>query len=149
MTVSIRCARQSDVSLIAAFNVAMALETEGEHLAPATVHAGVKAALESASLGRYFVAETAEEVTACLMITYEWSDWRNGLMWWIQSVYVTPAYRQQGIFKRMYEHVRKTASDANAAGLRLYVERENHRAQNTYKALGMTETHYRLYEDLF
>lgn len=149
MVATIRAARGDDVDAIARFNVAMALETENLALDMATVQAGVRAVIERPQLGRYFVASVSGEVCACLLITYEWSDWRNGLVWWIQSVYVTSTRRQRGVFAKLYAHVKNAARNADAAGLRLYVERDNERAQRTYQALGMAETHYRLYEELF
>jgi ribosomal protein S18 acetylase RimI-like enzyme len=145
----IRDAVHADADRIAAFNTAMAFETEHIQLQASTVLAGVRAVLERAELGRYYVVQSGDDVCACLLITYEWSDWRNGIVWWIQSVYVIPAKRQQGIFTAMYDHMRNAATTAGAVGLRLYVERDNTRAQRTYRALGMDETHYRLYEDLF
>ena len=149
MTHFIRDAVPTDVDRIAAFNTAMALETENIQLEASTVLAGVRTVLERADLGRYYVAQSDDEVCACLLITYEWSDWRNGLIWWIQSVYVASTARQQGIFTALYAHVKTAATSAGAVGLRLYVERDNSRAQRTYQALGMDETHYRLYEELF
>lgn len=149
MAATIRAAHRDDVDVIARFNVAMALESENVTLDLATVQAGVRAVIERPELGRYFVASVPEQVQACLLITYEWSDWRNGLFWWIQSVYVTPAQRQRGVFASLYGHVKAAARDAGSAGLRLYVERDNQRAQRTYARLGMCETHYRLYEELF
>jgi GNAT superfamily N-acetyltransferase len=149
MTHSIRDAALEDAEQIAAFNAAIALETERVELQPSTVLAGVKAVLGCPELGRYYVAQLQDGIYACLLITYEWSDWRNGLVWWIQSAYVTPDKRQQGCFATLYEHVKSESVAAGAIGLRLYVERENTRAQRSYKALGMDETYYRLYEELF
>ena len=100
-------------------------------------------------LGRYYVAERGGEVVGCLMVTYEWSDWRNGTFWWIQSVYVTPSARRTGTFRRLYTTVRETALAGGACGLRLYVERDNRGAQATYASLGMVTTPYLLLEEEF
>lgn len=138
-----------DADAIAAFNAAMALETEGKALIPEVIGAGVRRLIGMPSLGFYVVAEHAGEPIACLMVTHEWSDWRNGLFWWIQSVYVKPAFRRQGVYRRMYEHVRSLAqSDSSVCGFRLYVEKENAAAHATYASLGMKETDYLLYEEL-
>ncbi len=138
-----------DADTIAAFNAAMALETEGKELIPEVIGAGVRRLIGMPSLGFYVVAEHAGEVVACLMITNEWSDWRNGLFWWIQSVYVKKEFRRQGVYRRLYEHVRALAtSDASVCGFRLYVEKENEVAHATYSSLGMKETDYLIYEEL-
>ena len=126
----------------------MAQETEEKTLLPAVILAGVKALLANPAYGFYLVAEMDEKVVACLMITTEWSDWRNGVFWWIQSVFVIPDYRRQGIYRRMYERVKDLASqEPNVCGFRLYVERDNMRAQSTYRSLGMVETPYRMFEE--
>lgn len=146
----VRRAQPSDTAAIARFNIAMALETESKTLDPDVVAAGVAALFDNPALGFYVVAEVESQVVASLMITTEWSDWRNGLFWWVQSVYVEPAFRRQGLYRRMYEAVKamaQEAQDTNVCGFRLYVERENHRAQTTYRALGMAETPYRLFEE--
>ena len=127
----------------------MARETEQLELDDSVVTAGVRAVMEDAKLGRYYVALDGDEVCACLLITFEWSDWRNALVWWIQSVYVAPAHRRRGLFRALYAHLRTEAAGAGACGLRLYVERDNVRAQATYTALGMQETHYRMFEEMF
>lgn len=138
-----------DADAIAAFNAAMARETEGKELIPEVIGAGVRRLLGMPSLGFYLVAEHQGEVIGCLMITNEWSDWRNGLFWWIQSVYVKPQFRRQGVYRRMYEHVRALAqSDASVCGFRLYVEKENEAAHATYASVGMKETDYLIYEEL-
>lgn len=127
----------------------MAQETEGKQLDPETVRAGVEALMEQSHYGFYVVAEQAGQPAACLLITFEWSDWRNGVIWWIQSVYVAPACRRQGIFRQLYQQVQTWASQAKACGLRLYVEEENRPAQTTYAALGMKPAGYRVFEALF
>ena len=146
--VTIRRAEPRDAEAIARFNIAMALETEGKALDPAVISAGVEALLDNPALGFYLVAAAEAQVVASLMITTEWSDWRNGVFWWVQSVYVKPAFRRRGIYRQMYGAVKEMAQDANVCGFRLYVERENYRAQATYEALGMTETPYRMFEEL-
>jgi len=143
----IRAAQRGDAAAIARFNAAMAAETESIALDPATLRAGVEAVLDDPRHGFYLVAEVDGAVAACLMITYEWSDWRNGQWWWLQSVYVDPAQRRSGLFRALYQAVERRVRDTpQAIGLRLYVERDNARALRTYRALGMHETAYLLYE---
>lgn len=133
--------------MIARFNSMMAWETEALRLDPECVLHGVQAVLEDDSKGFYVVAMGNEEVVGQLMITYEWSDWRNGTFWWIQSVYVTENYRRRGVFRSLYEWVQEQArSNKNVCGLRLYVERDNDRAQRTYQDLGMQVTAYKMLE---
>lgn len=145
----IRKAELRDADAIARFNSAMALETEGKALLPERVNAGVLRLLNDPSLGFYVVAEQAGSVVGCLMITNEWSDWRNGLFWWIQSVYIVPAARRQGVYRALYDFVRDMArADPGICGFRLYVEKENTAAQRTYSSLGMAPTDYRVYEEL-
>ena len=145
----IRLARRSDARELAAFNRAMALETEGKLLYPAVVGAGVRYLLSHPAAGFYVVAEQGRAVIAGLMITSEWSDWRNGSFWWIQSVYVRPEARRRGVYRRLYRFVQALARKRRAVcGFRLYVERSNRRAQTTYRALGMERTHYLVYEQL-
>lgn len=145
----VRRAGLADADAIAAFNSAMALETEGRALVPERIGAGVRRLLGDASLGFYAVAEQDGRVIGCLMVTNEWSDWRNGLFWWIQSVYVVPQWRRRGVYRRLYEFVRGLAArDPAICGFRLYVEKENAVAQRTYSALGMAPTDYLLYEEL-
>lgn len=145
----IRRGEMRDAAVIAQFNAQMARETEGKELIPEVIGAGVRRLIETPSLGFYLVAEHEGRVVACLMITNEWSDWRNGLFWWIQSVYVDAAFRRQGVYRRMYEEVRSLAkADAGVCGFRLYVEKENETAHATYASLGMKETDYFMYEEL-
>jgi GNAT superfamily N-acetyltransferase len=147
--VKIRDAGPPDRDLLAGFATAMARETEGKELDPAVLGPGVAALLADPLKGRTFVLEEDGAPVATLMLTTEWSDWRNGWFWWIQSVYVTPASRGRGHYRRLHEHVRAlAAAQPDVYGLRLYVERENKGAQATYRALGMHETHYRLYEEM-
>lgn len=150
MTLTIRDAARADIETIARFNSAMAVETEGRPLEPGTIHNGVAAVLADPTKGRYWVAEVDGQVVGQLMITYEWSDWRNGVLWWIQSVYVQPERRREGVFSALYHHVESLASARpDVCGLRLYVERDNARAQNTYSSLGMTEPNYLVMEAIF
>lgn len=138
-----------DAEAIAAFNAAMALETEGKELLPEVIAAGVKGLIGNPGLGFYLVAENHGRIVASLMITTEWSDWRNGVFWWIQSVYVLPVWRRKGVYSRLYDAVKNAAADdAGICGFRLYVEKENRIAQKTYHALGMRETDYQLYEEM-
>lgn len=143
----IREARPDDAAVIARFNIAMAMETEGRALDEATVKRGVEGGLARPDLCRYHLAEIDGCVVGQLMITYEWSDWRNGVFWWIQSVYVDPAHRGRGVFKRLYRHVESLAREAgDVCGLRLYVEHENAAAQRCYEQLGLNATEYHVYE---
>ena len=144
----IRLATSADAAVLVEFNAAMALETEGKNLLPEVIGAGVRGLLDNPVAGFYVLAET-ERVLAALMITKEWSDWRNGSFWWIQSVYVRPEARRQGVYRRLYRHVQEMAAkDPQVCGFRLYVERENSAAQAAYAALGMKETRYFVFEDL-
>jgi ribosomal protein S18 acetylase RimI-like enzyme len=146
----IRLAKLSDDQCIADFNQAMALETEDKHLPDKVILAGVRRQLADASLGFYLIAEDAGKTQGCLGITFEWSDWRCGLFWWIQSVYVDPEHRSRGVFSSLYTEVKKRASQRDdVIGIRLYAEKENTRAIRTYLRLGMTETPYRLLEEAF
>ena len=145
----IRRATQKDAPALSQFNQNMALETEGIKLIPAVIDAGVKAMIENPQMGFYLVAETEGKIAAALMTTTEWSDWRNGLFWWIQSVYVLPEFRRQGLYRKLYDKVQSLAeNDSRVCGFRLYVEHDNLVAQQTYQALGMQETSYKLYEEL-
>ena len=142
----IRKAVLSDASSITDFQLKMALETEGIFLDRETVSKGVNGVFKDTSRGQYYVAETGGKTVASLLVTGEWSDWRNSNVWWLQSVYVVPGYRRRGIFREMYTFISKMAEDQDIAGLRLYVETGNKKAQLTYKALGMSSGHYAFYE---
>ncbi len=144
----IRPARPEDRDLIVRFNRAMARETEARDLEEATIAAGVEALLADPSKGRYFLAEGVE-VAGQLMVTPEWSDWRNGHVWWIQSVYVAPAHRRRGVYRMLHEHVRDAGRAEGVVGLRLYVDRDNLTAQDTYGVLGMNESRYIMYEEVW
>lgn len=160
----VRDALVTDAETIAEFNVRLADETESVRLDLATVRRGVDRVLSDSSKGRYFVAEgnvPAEDASAralfagprqvvgCTMITYEFSDWRDADLWWIQSVYVQSDWRRRGVFRAIYRHVRQAALAASVGGLRLYVEKENRAAQRTYEALGMAATPYLVMSEMF
>ncbi|WP_243048513.1 GNAT family N-acetyltransferase [Dyella sp. RRB7] len=149
MTVTVRAANRSDISRVVQWNAAMAWETERKTLDPVVLERGVTAVFDEPRRGFYLVAEQAGVAVGCLLVTYEWSDWRAGDFWWIQSVYVVETARRLGVFRRLYEAVEKRASQAGAVGLRLYVETENERAQRTYAGLGMNRCHYFMYEAEF
>ena len=143
----IRNATVDDLGRLADWAVAMAWETEQKALDPDTVRKGIAAVLDQPGRGRYFIAERGGEAAGTLMLTYEWSDWRNGDWWWIQSVYVAPAHRRQGVYAALYRHVHARAEmTPRVCGLRLYVERDNAAAQRTYERLGMVDAGYRMYE---
>ena len=147
VTATIRPATPADTQTIAEFNCRLAEESEGKQLDLETVISGVSALFTSATLGRYYVAETDGKVVGQLLVTYEWSDWRNGLFWWIQSVYVTPAHRRSGVFSSLFRKVSNVArDDSSVCGLRLYVEKGNQRAHDTYVALGMSQAGYQVME---
>ena len=146
-TYTLRKGLKGDAEALVAFNRAMARETESRELSVEVVFAGVSRLLETPGAGFYVVAEHAGEIVGSLLITTEWSDWRNGDFWWIQSVYVLPEHRRNGVYRRLYEFVRAHARDVgNIRGFRLYVERNNRVAQTTYAALGMDQSPYLMYE---
>lgn len=147
--VVVREATASDHAVICAYNQAMAEETEGRQLDGETLSRGVRAVLEDPTKGRYLVAEREGRVVGQLMLTFEWSDWRDGLFWWIQSVYVAPAARKSGVYRALHEHVVALArASGEACGVRLYVEVENDVARATYERLGMRPCRYGMYEQL-
>ena len=146
----IRDARHEDLDAIVAFNAALASETEGKALDPAVLRAGVTAALDEPDRLRYWVAERSGSVVGQVAVTREWSDWRNGWVWWLQSVYIASDHRGLGIFRALFAHVRESArAEPDVIGLRLYVEHANDPAQRTYQALGMRPGGYHVYEDLW
>lgn len=147
---SIREAIADDRDWLADCAIAMALETEHKQLDPGTVRAGVAVGIADPAKARYFIAmDTNGSVIGTLMLTREWSDWRNGDWWWIQSVYVPPAHRRRGVFAALYRHAEALArATPGVIGLRLYVERDNAAAQRTYSALGMDDAGYRIFEAL-
>jgi len=144
----IRTARRADISRLVDFNQAMALETEDKRLDTDVLTAGVSAVFDDSAKGFYVVAEESGEIAGGLLVTYEWSDWRNGWFWWIQSVYIVREFRGQKIYRKMYEFVKQKAEEAGGVcGFRLYVEKENEHAQRVYEKLGMAETYYLMYEE--
>lgn len=149
MSLTIRPATPEDRDRIVLFNQALARETEGRMLDRDVLAAGVAELLSDPSHGQYFVAEDGGEVVGQLAVTREWSDWRNGDIWWIQSVYIARDHRRRGIYQALHAHVREAAQSARVAGLRLYVERDNEAAQATYAALGMHQSPYVMYEEFW
>lgn len=148
-TFTIRQATAEDAESIAKFNRLMAFETENKKLIPEVILAGVNTMIANPSHGFYLVAEKEGEIAGSLMVTTEWSDWRNGVVWWVQSVYVREEYRRQGIYRGLYEEVKALSNnDESVCGFRLYVEKDNINAQKTYESLGMIETDYLMYEEL-
>jgi ribosomal protein S18 acetylase RimI-like enzyme len=145
----IRPATLEDLDAIVAGNIALAEESEDVRLDRETLRAGIGALLDGRAPGRYWLAEADGAVVGQLLITFEWSDWRNRMVWWIQSVYVAPAARRRGIFRALYEHAKREAHAQGAGGLRLYVDVTNHRAQAVYASLGMKGDHSRVFEDMF
>jgi ribosomal protein S18 acetylase RimI-like enzyme len=146
----VRMASAADGDAFVRFNRAMALETEGKELDEEIVDPGVRAVFEDPARGFYVVAESANDIVAALMVTFEWSDWRNATFWWIQSVYVTPEFRRRGLYSRLYGFVRERArSEGNVCGFRLYVDKNNLAAQNVYESLGMFASDYLMYEETF
>lgn len=146
--ITVRKAVPSEATTIANFNIAMALETEGLTLDPAKIQPGVEGLFQQPQYGFYLVAESENQILGGLMITYEWSDWRNKVFWWIQSVYVSPEHRGRGVYRALYEGAKQLAeAESNCCGFRLYVEKENAAAQSVYKKLGMHESHYLMFED--
>ncbi len=143
----IRPALLADTETIARYNAALALETEHRTLDLEVLRLGVAALITDAGKGRYFVAEADGQVVGQVMVTYEWSDWRNGNFWWLQSVYVCASHRGRGVFKSLFTQVIEQARTAgNVCGVRLYVEKENHRAQKVYANLGLQGTPYHILE---
>lgn len=147
---SVRLGQQNDADVLAEFNVALAWETERKKLALPVVKKGVQTLLKSPHYGFYVVAEVPNGIAGSLMVTFEWSDWRCGLFWWIQSVYVRPEFRRQGVLRRLHEFLKEKASrEANVCGFRVYVDESNQVAQSTYTELGMKQTSYnKVYEEL-
>ncbi len=166
----IRLAERRDVPALVEFNRAMARETEGKELSPGVLTSGVENLLKAPVYGFYVVAErtpaadesetagpsnsnapAAPEIVGSLMVTFEWSDWRNGLFWWIQSVYVRPDFRRRGVYRALYDFLKRHAERPGyrgyVCGFRLYVEKNNTAAQQTYERLGMRETYYKMYEE--
>ena len=143
----IRQAKESDSASIVAFQLAMAMETENLQLDEPTVIKGVAAVFEDPAKGVYYVAETEGKVVGSLLTTFEWSDWRNGTVLWIQSVYVRPEYRKRSIFSKLYKHIQeKVNGNTDLRGIRLYADKTNILAHGVYEHLGMTAEHYQMFE---
>ena len=150
MNVQIRSAQRDDCETIVEFNFRLAAESEGKQLDRTVVRRGVEAVLADPTKGRYFVASVGGEVVGQIMHTREWSDWRNGDLWWLQSVYVAPEFRRQGVFRQLFEHVLHTAeADPNVVGIRLYVEEQNTAAHETYARMGLAAPGYFVMERIF
>ncbi len=146
----IRDATPADLPVIVAANAALASETEGQALDLALLQAGVQAVLEDPRLGRYYLADRDGQVLGQLMTTFEWSDWRNGLFLWIQSVYVMPEHRGGGEFKALFEHLAGVArEDPRVCGIRLYVDRGNEKAKSVYGRLGLHRSNYGVMETVY
>ena len=144
----IRLAKSEDAAALVEFNQAMALETEGKRLAADVLSKGVEAVFGDAGKGFYVVAEDGGRIVGGLMVTFEWSDWRNAWFWWIQSVYIVPEKRGKGLYRRLYDFVKDRATEGgNVCGFRLYVETENETAQAVYEKVGMERSHYLMYEE--
>lgn len=147
MDLTIRRATAADEAVLVAFNTAIAWETEHKRLDPAVLTAGVRAVLADPARGFYTVAESGGTVVGQMMVTFEWSDWRNGWFWWVQSVYVHESARRGGVFRALYRAIEaQAAADPTVIGLRLYFETDNTRARSTYRALGMADTTYGMME---
>jgi len=145
--ITIRKAEPAHAAHFVHFNTAMAWETEGLKLEEAKIRAGVDGLFAKPQFGFYVLAERDGGVAGGLMITYEWSDWRNQVFWWIQSVYVLPEHRGQGVYRALYDGVKRmAAADGECCAFRLYVEKTNAAAQEVYKRLGMEESHYAMFE---
>lgn len=150
MTWTIRPASAADAEVVIEFNRLLAEETEGKVLDSSRLRQGVLAALADPHKARYFLAEHAGQAVGQLMLTWEWSDWRNGWFWWLQSIYVRRAYRRQGVLRALLQHVEQLArNQGDVVGLRLYVADHNHLAQQAYLALGLEPAGYRVLEKLF
>ncbi|HXH69568.1 MAG TPA: GNAT family N-acetyltransferase [Pyrinomonadaceae bacterium] len=145
----IRIASFEDANSLVEFNQAMALETEGKQLDAQILQSGVEAVLRDEKKGFYVVAENEGKIVGGLMVTFEWSDWRNTWFWWIQSVYILPEFRGQKIYSRLYDFVKQNAGEkGDVCGFRLYVEKENTNAQKVYEKCGMEASHYLMYEEM-
>ncbi len=143
----VREANLKDISIIVDFQIAMAKETEGIELNRLTVESGVEAVLNDPSKGKYYITETKDLIIGSLLTTYEWSDWRNGTVLWIQSVFVLPEYRRKGVYRNMYSHLKnKVNKDGRLKGIRLYADKSNRAAHKTYENLGMSQDHYVTFE---
>lgn len=152
--ISVRPAIESDIDTLMAFNAGLAKETEGKVLCEATLRQGILAVLRTQAFGSYFVAEIRQDggskLAGQLMVTYEWSDWRNGMIWWLQSIYVDPVWRRRGVYRAMHRYIAEQAQGhPNTRGVRLYVETDNQTAQSVYRSMGFSPAGYVVYERLF
>ena len=144
---TIREAKVKDIPVIIDFQIKMALETENITLDKSLLSRGIRGLFRDPAKGRYFVAEEKDQILGCLMTTYEWSDWRDGIVLWIQSVYVPEEFRRQGVYRKLYQHIQKMAlGDSRLKGIRLYVDKTNRFAKKVYQNLGMNGDHYTVYE---
>ena len=147
---SIRPAHDKDLDAIVSNNLAMAHETEGKHLDKLVARNGAQAVLADPQKGFYLLAESSGRMLGQLQVTFEWSDWRNGNFWWIQSVFVHPEHRRQGVYSALHKHLIQMAKDRKGVcGIRLYTSKNNLTAQATYMSLGMQQSRYALYEEVF
>lgn len=147
MEFKIRLAKKVEAEIIIDFQINMALETENLVLQKPRISDGVKAVFNDKSKGEYWLAENGDKIIASMLMTPEWSDWRNATVLWFQSVYVMPEYRGKGVFKSMYNHLKHFVKESeNIGGLRLYVDKTNDNAQKVYEKLGMNGEHYKFYE---
>ena len=148
--ITIRNAAKQDVDSLVRFNLAMAIETEDKILDEQILNRGVSAVFDEPNRGFYMVAEAEGKVIGSLMVTYEWSDWRDGVFWWVQSVHVEPEFRRCGVFRSLYAKVKERAlSNGCVCGCRLYVEQDNEIAQATYRQLGFKENNYKFFEEMY
>lgn len=146
-SIFIREATEKDIPNLLDFQLKMALETENLTLEISSLTAGVNKVFKDSAKGRYYVAELNDDVVGCLMTTYEWSDWRNGTVIWIQSVYISKDFRGKGVYRKMYEHIKQLVNEApDLKGIRLYVDKKNVDAQQVYENLGMNGEHYQVFE---
>jgi ribosomal protein S18 acetylase RimI-like enzyme len=146
-SLTIRPARPEDAPAVISFQLLMARETEGLELDPETVTRGVGAVFADPARGEYLVAEAVDRIVGCLLVTPEWSDWRNGTVLWVQSLYVITDFRGRGVYRALYEHLQARVEAApGLMGIRLYVDKRNTAAQRVYTRLGMTREHYELFE---
>jgi ribosomal protein S18 acetylase RimI-like enzyme len=147
MKITIRPGLLFDIATIADYQLKMAFETEALKLDPETVNKGVSAVFDDPAKGKYWLAEVEGNVVGCLLTVPEWSDWRNGTVLWIHSVYVLPDFRGQGVYRKLYQHLKDMVEKSSELrGLRLYVDKSNTKAQKVYEVLGMSGEHYHLYE---
>ena len=147
MEIEIRKANPSDDKIIIDFQMRMAKETENIDLDPVILEKGVNAIFTNPALGQYYIASSEGKTVASLMTTFEWSDWRNSMVWWLQSVFILPEFRRMGVFRKMYDYVQQQVlQNESVSGIRLYVDTSNHGARKTYKAVGMDGEHYQLFE---